>query len=215
MKQVWVVGMGVALMLAASLPALGAVAKGELLVGATGNWGLPVADYPTAEFGDKVQSGFGFGAAVDKMLTDRISVGAELGVNINAFDQDFIADSLNTGSRFTPDYNWRTMQLSGRGRYHLLPERTVSFFGQVGLGVYINKFSSNLNWDRANGVVTEMKRSDTRTNLGVNLGPGALIRVSQYARLSLEAILNNVFTSGKSLRFVNVSAGLTFHIPTQ
>ncbi|MEW5701298.1 MAG: outer membrane beta-barrel protein [Candidatus Zixiibacteriota bacterium] len=214
MKRTCVVGIGLLLAMSLPLP-VAAVERGELLIGVSGGWSTPVGDYPTTDFGDKVKGGVGFGAAVDKLVTDRISVGGEFGASFNPFDQDFIADSLKTGSRYTPDYKWRTMYAGARGRYYLNLLGNVNFFAQLGIGAYINKFTSNLNWDRQNGVVTPIEKSDTRTDIGMSFGPGALIRVSQHGRLSVQAIFNNVFTSGQSLRFAGLGAGLTFQIPTQ
>jgi len=218
MSQKWAVGLGIALVLVLSLPAGAAIVRGELLIAPMIGTGVPLGDYPTTSFGDKIQVGFGFGAQAERMVTDRIGLGAAFAVNFNEFDNQFIQDSLkhfSGGRGAKPDYNWRTMQLSAHGRYYFNPQATVNVFGQLGFGAYVDKFSSNSRYDRSNGVVYEVKRSDTRTDLGVSAGPGASIRTSEYTRIVVAAIINNVFTGGKNLRFVSFSAGLVFRIPAQ
>ena len=215
MSRKWTVGLGLVLVLGLSSPVSAAMVRGELLVAPMAGAGIPLGDYPTTDFGDKVQAGFGFGAQAERMVTNRISLGAAFAANFNDFDNQFIADSLRRFSMggTKPDYNWRTMQLSAYGRYYFNPQATVNVFGQLGFGVYVDKFSSNSQYDRQNGVVYEVKRSDTRTDLGISAGPGASVRTSEYTRFVVEAIVNNVFTGGKNLRFVSFSAGLVFRIP--
>jgi hypothetical protein len=219
MSQKWVVGLGIALVSVLSLPASAAIVRGELLIAPMVGTGVPLGDYPTTSFGDKIRVGFGFGAQAERMVTDRIGLGAAFAVNFNDFDNQFLQDTFTVLRKGRPgpkpDYNWRTMQLSAHGRYYFNPQATVNVFGQLGFGAYVNKFSSNSRYDRSNGVVYEVKRSDTRTDLGISAGPGVSIRTSEYTRLVLEAIVNNVFTGGKNLRFVNFGAGLVFRIPAQ
>ena len=183
----------------------------DLVISVCGGAGFPLGDYPVATFGSRVQTGVGGNLAVDRMLTGRISVGAAIGIIQNNMDVEDLLHGKYSQER--PDFKWRTMQASARGRCYFFTDRPLAVFGQFGTGIYLNKFSSNYEYDAGQGTVQQIKRSDTHTDFGMNLGAGALLRVSRSAFVTLEATANHVFTTKGHVRYIGLLGGLVFRIP--
>ena len=221
MRMKMVTGLVVALMTGMVSGAIADVIKGEVMIAPRGSLGIPVGDYPITgrDFSDlknKVKTGYAFGALVDKVLTERVSVGAEVGYNVSKMNTTDLSNRLKQqGYDIEPDFKWKTIQLTGHARYHVLPTQSLSFFGHLGAGLYVNKFSTDYVQHGTGDVTVLVPSSQTFTNFGINAGPGLLLRTGPYTRLSLEAIIHNVFTPKQSTRYLNVTASLVFSIPPE
>lgn len=218
MRVKLMVGVVLALAFGSVSPAAADVVKRELLIGPRGSLGVPVGDYPItgrtwSYLKDDVRPGWALGLIADKMVSHRFSIGAQLDYNFQPMRSTELRQSLQQqGYNIEPEFTWRTLQFTGHVRYYLTPQAAVNFFGQVGTGVYVNKFSTSYIVRGSNGMSQEVPRNQSKTDLGVNFGPGMLVRVGSNTRLSLDAILHNVFTKGQSTRYLNITAGIIFSI---
>jgi hypothetical protein len=219
MRSKWVTGLAVLMVIGTASGVAADVLKGELMFTPRFSLGIPVGDYPITgpgwrEFRDDINVGFALGGMIEKVVSNRVSLGMQVNYNISTITvKDTAILNAMQRARTKPDLGWKTIQLTGHLRYHFSPASPVSFFAHVGAGLYMNKFSKNLDIG-GYGIVVTQKASDTRTDLGVSLGPGILVRLSPATRLSFEALLNNAFTKHNSTRFMNFTAGLVFRIPT-
>jgi hypothetical protein len=145
------------------------------------------------------------------MVSGRLSLGAQFAYNISAMRTAEVVDRYKLDvSKQEPNFTWKTLEVTGHMRYHLLPERPISFFAHIGAGVYLNKFSPSYIIHGSSDISVDLRRSQSKTNLGINAGPGMMLRLSPSVRLSLEALLHNVFTPMQTMRYLNVTAGLVF-----
>ena len=195
------------------------ILKGELMIAPRVSVYLPVGDYPItgpnySDYKDKVKIGFAFGALVDKVVTDKISVGVQVGYNISKMNTTVLRDAMKPYNA-EPDFKWKTMQLTGHVRYHLNPAQPLSFFGHLGAGLYVNKFSTDIIQRGTGAITVPVPQSQTFTSFGVNAGPGLLVRLSPSTRFTFEALLHNVFTPNQSLRYLNLTAGFVFSLPPE
>ena len=83
---------------------------------------------------------------------------------------------------------------------------------QGGLGVYVNKLSVEFRKIQGSGTTNDYPTSESLTDLGVSFGPGALLRITNDTRISVEAILTNVFSSGRNVRYLGFSVGMVFGV---
>ncbi len=211
--------MAIVMLALAGSAARAEILKGELIVTPKLSLGLPIGDYPVGELKGliNIQPGFAFGVLVDKVATEHLAFGGELHYNVNKVDASKISDALSPGDRdkYSPKFEWRTIQVTGHARYYFNPAASVNFFAHVGGGVYLNKFAQNAELTGTHGARVTERTSSTTTGFGFNTGPGLLVRLSPSVRLSAEALFNNVFTQTHATRFVNFTLGLVFRIPTQ
>ncbi len=199
-------------------PAAADVVKRELMIGIRGSLGLPIGDYPItgrtwSYLKDDVRTGWALGASVDKMVSRRVSVGGGLDYNSQPMRSTELRQSLHLqGYDIDPRFSWKTLAFTGHVRYYLMPEAAVNFFGHFGAGAYVNKFSTSYLVHGTNGMSQEVPRNQSKTDIGINAGPGMLVRLGPATRLSLDAILHNVFTRNQSTRYLNITAGIIFSI---
>jgi hypothetical protein len=216
MRGKLVTGLAIVLVMGLASAAAAGVVKGELLIAPRGSLSLPVGDYPitgrTYSFlNDDVKPGFAFGVLVDKMVSARLSVGAQFDYNISAMRTSEVVDALHLDvSKVEPDFTWKTLGVTGHVRYYFLPAQPVTFFAHIGAGVYVNKFSPSFTFHGSYGLSEDLRRSQSKTNLGLNVGPGMMLRLGPTTRLSLEALFHTVSTPVQNLRYLNVTAGLVF-----
>lgn len=211
----------VALLVAGSVSVATAdVIKGELMLAPRGGAYFPIGNYPImgsfSYLNNKVKTGFSFGAMVDKVVTEKLSFGFEVGYNVSKINASQLTDALKRqGVLIEPDFKWTTIQLAVHARYHVRTSQPLSFYGHVGAGLYADKFATDLIQTGNGGIQVDLPSSQTFTNFGVNLGPGLLLRTGPYTRLSLEATLHNVFTPKQSTRYLNITASLVFSLPPE
>jgi hypothetical protein len=196
------------------------VIKGELMLAPRGGGYIPLGNYPIggnfAYLNDKVRPGFGFGALVDKAATQKLSFGFEVGYNVSKIDAAELQDALKRqGVLIKPDFKWTTIELTVHARYHMRTSQPLSFFGHLGAGLYANKLSTDLIQTGTGGIQVDLPSSQTLTRFGINVGPGLLLRTGPYTRISLEAILHNVFSPGQMIRYLNITASLVFSLPPE
>ncbi len=201
------------------------VKKGEIMFGPYGLFYLPTDDYPSpvmddvpyVDMGSDIEPGPGLAGAIDRMLTDRLSVGGEFKVYFGTFDESVLQDFLDFHSApyeglDEAELTWRTVHFGARARYFLQPESSINPFLQAGAGLYVSKLKAEFRQVRNSGTTNDYARSESFTDLGVSFGPGVLVRVSPTVRLSLDAIFNNVFTADRNVRYLSASAGLIFSV---
>src|SRR3972149_5846892 len=216
MRNQLVTGLAIILVVGLGSAASAGVEKGELLIAPRGSLGVPVGEYPItgrewSYLKDDVKTGFAFGVLVDKMVSARLSVGAQFDYNVSAIGADDLQLPPAQGANSVePDFSWKTLEVTGHARYYFLPAQPVTFFAHLGAGAYVNKFSPNWIIHGSYGLSQDLRRSQSKTNLGLNAGPGVMLRLSPTARLSLEALFNNVFTPNQNTRYLNITAGLVF-----
>jgi len=204
------------------------VRKGEILFGPYGLFSVPLDEYPSPrlddvpvfDMGADIEPGPGVSGAVDRMITDNFSLGGEFRVYFATVDEAILQDLLDFHS---PTYEgldevevtWRTVHFGARARYYIQPERSVNPFLQAGVGLYVSKLKAEFRQIRSSGSTNDYARSESFTDPGVSFGPGALVRLSSTVRMSLDAIVTNVFTSDRNVRYLALSAGLVFGVTPQ
>ena len=197
-------------------PVAGAeILKGELIVMPKISLGVPVGDYPVGQLKDwiSINSGVALGVLVDKVASEHVSLGGELGYNVNKVDASKIQQKLSsTLPNYSPAFDWKTIQVSGHVRYFFKPAAPVNFFAHAGVGFYLNRFEQNLEVTGPHDAKETDPQSTTKSNFGVNVGPGMMVRLSPIVRLSVEALFNNVFTKYQNVRFINFTVGLAFRV---
>ncbi|MBI5868048.1 MAG: outer membrane beta-barrel protein [candidate division Zixibacteria bacterium] len=213
-----IVLLAVSIALLGGSPAAAEVVKRELMIGIRGSLGLPIGDYPItgrtwSYLKDDVRTGWALGASVDKMVSPSVSIGGGLDYNSQPMRSAELRQSLQQqGYNVDPQFSWKTLAFTGHVRYYLMPEAAINFFGQFGAGAYVNKFSTSYRVHGTNGMSQDVPRNQSRTDIGINAGPGMLVRLGPVTRLSLDAIFHNVFTKNQSTRYLNITAGIIFSI---
>jgi opacity protein-like surface antigen len=216
MRGKLITGLAIVLVMGLCSAASAGVVKGELLIAPRGSLSLPVGDYPitgrTYSFlKDDVKTGFAFGAMVDMMVSGRLSVGAQFDYNISTLGTgDLHLPPAQGANSVEADFTWKTLEVTGHARYYFLPLQSVTLFAHIGAGAYLNKFSPSYIIYGSYDIPVESRRSQSKTSLGLNAGPGVMLRLSPTVRFSLEALLHNVFTPNQNMRYLNVTAGLVF-----
>lgn len=197
------------------------IRKGEFLFGPYGLYTIPTDDYPSPrlddvpyfEMGNKVDPGPGVAAAVDRMMSSRLSIGGEFKVYFSTVDEDVLQDFIDTHvapALTEAEVTWRTVHLGARARYYLNPAKRVNPFLQAGAGLYVSKLRAEFRQARGNGSTNDFSRSQSTTDPGISLGPGVLVRISRDTRLSVDAIFTNVFSPERNVRYLGLSLGLIF-----
>ena len=226
-KAGWVLA-GVLAAVVASNGASADVKKGEFLVAPQGSLAVPVGDYPspfiqgipsTIKYGNYIQTGFSLSGSIERMLTTQFALGADFGININPIDETPILPLLqaasDTTSTYEADFRWRTARIGGHGRWYFQPEKRANPYLHFGTGIYVDKLQTDITEVKRTGTRNNNTRSKSTTNLGVAFGPGILFRISPDIRFSLDAIVHNVFTKDKSVRFLNVTLGMVIGVTPQ
>jgi hypothetical protein len=198
------------------------VRKGEILFGPYGLYTIPTDDYPSPrlddvpyfEMGNKVDPSPGLAGAVDRMMSSRLSLGGEFKVYFSTVDEEVLQDFIDNHITDLDEVEmtWRTVHFGARARYYMNPEKRVNPFLQGGVGIYVSKLRAELSQIRGSGSSNDFSRSESFTDPGVSIGPGALIRISKDARLSVDAIFTNIFTADRNVRYLGLSLGLLFGV---
>ncbi len=201
------------------------VRKGEIMFGPYGLYNVPTDDYPSPvlddvpymDFGSDVEPSPGVAGAADKMITPKLSLGGEFKVYFGSVDeqkmQDFV--DFHVPELDEAEMTWRTVHLGARARYFMQPEKSFNPFLQAGVGMYLSKLRAEFRQVRGSGSTNDFSRSESFTDPGVSIGPGALVRISKDTRLSVDAIFTNVFTSERNVRYIGLSLGLLFSVTPQ
>lgn len=199
------------------------VRKGEILFGPYGLYTIPTDDYPSPllddvpyfEMGNKVEPSPGLAGAVDRMMSTRLSLGGEFKVYFGTVDEDVLQEFIDNHVAPALDeaeMTWRTVHFGARARYYLNPEKRVNPFLHGGVGIYVSKLRAEFRQVRGSGSSNDFSRSESFTDPGVSIGPGALVRISKDARLSVDAIFTNIFTAERNVRYLGLSLGLIFSV---
>lgn len=198
------------------------VRKGEILFGPYGLYTIPTDDYPSPrlddvpyfEMGNKVDPSPGLAGAVDRMMSSRLSLGGEFKVYFSTVDEEVLQDFIDNHvtELDEAEMTWRTVHFGARARYYMNPEKRVNPFLQGGVGIYVSKLRAEFRQVRGSGSSNDFSRSESFTDPGVSIGPGALVRISKDARLSVDAIFTNIFTAERNVRYLGLSLGLIFSV---
>ncbi len=198
------------------------VRKGEILFGPYGLYTIPTDDYPSPrlddvpyfEMGNKVDPSPGLAGAVDRMMSSRLSLGGEFKVYFGTVDEEVLQEFIenHVTELDEAEMTWRTVHFGARARYYMNPEKRVNPFLQGGVGIYVSKLRAEFRQVRGSGSSNDFSRSQSFTDPGVSIGPGALVRISKDARLSVDAIFTNIFTADRNVRYLGLSLGLIFSV---
>lgn len=201
------------------------VRKGEIMFGPYGLYNIPTDDYPSPilddvpymDFGGDVNPSPGLAGAADRMITSNISLGGEFKVYFGSIEEQKLQDFIDfhVPELDEAEMTWRTVHLGARARYFMQPEKSVNPFFQAGLGIYLSKLLAEFRQVRGSGSTNDFQRSESFTDPGVSIGTGALVRISQVTRLSVDATFTNVFTAERNVRYLGLSLGLLFGVTPQ
>ena len=201
------------------------VRKGEIMFGPYGLYSIPTDDYPSpllddvpyVDFGANIEPSPGLAGAVDRVITPNFSLGGEFKVYFGKVDeatmQDFV--DYHVPGLDEAEFTWRTVHFGARARYFMQPEKSFCPFLQGGVGLYLTKLRAEFRQVRGSGSTNAFPRSESFTDPGVSIGPGALVRLSKDTRLSVDAIFTNVFTAERNVRYLGLSLGLLFSVTPQ
>lgn len=117
--------------------------------------------------------------------------GAEFGQNVNTD----IAILGNAGAILEKSYKY--YELTANVRAFLPSTSTVKFFGELGGGAYIFKYSSSY-----------YSSSSSQTYAGINVGMGGMVNLDKNIDLIIKAKFHNPFIRGGSLNWINLTAGV-------
>jgi hypothetical protein len=206
-------------------PANAEVHKGEIMFGPFGLFSVPTDDYPSPllddvpyiDFGADVEPSPGLSVAADRMITPKLSLGGEFKVYFGTVNEQRMQDFLDfhVPALDEAEVTWRTVHLGARARYFMQPEKRFNPFLHAGVGFYLSKLLAEFRQNRGSGSTNDFSRSESFTNPGVSIGPGALVRISKDTRVSIDAIFTNVFTAERNVRYVGLSLGLLFSVTPQ
>ncbi len=198
------------------------VRQGEYLFGPYGLYSIPLDDYPSPklddvpfiDLGSDVKASPGLAGAVDRVMTPNLTIGGEFKYYFGTVDEEVLSDFVwyHVNDLDQVEVLWRTVHFGARARYFINPERKLNPFLQGGLGVYVNKLSVEFRKIQGSGTTNDYPTSESLTDLGVSFGPGALLRITNDTRISVEAILTNVFSSGRNVRYLGFSVGMVFGV---
>lgn len=121
--------------------------------------------------------------------------GAEIGQNVNS-DVSILA---NLGAIMEKNYKY--YELTANVRAFLPNTSTVKFFGELGGGAYIFRYSSSYS-----------SYSSSETYMGINVGMGGMVNISDNTDLVIKAKFHNPFIKGGSINWINLTAGINFTI---
>lgn len=222
MKSLLIGALGFIMVTVALATANAEVRKGEIMFGPNGLYSVPLGDYPSPalddipymDFRGDIEPSPGVAGGADRMITPKLSLGAEFKVYFGTVDEQKMQDFVDAHvpSLDEAEFTWHTVHLGARARYFAQPEKSINPFLQAGAGLYVNKLRAEFRQSRGSGSFNSFARSESYTDPGVSFGSGALVRISQNVRLSADAILTNVFTSERSVRYVAFSLGLLFSV---
>jgi hypothetical protein len=198
------------------------IRKGEYLFGPYGLYSVPLDDYPAPklddvpylDMGSDIEPGPGLALAIDRVMSSKLTIGGEFKFYFGTLDERVLQDYVNyhVYDLDEAEVTWRTIHFGARARYFLNGDQKVNPFIHAGVGVYINKLNAEFRQIRGSGSTNDFNRSESFTDPGLSFGPGLLYRITNDTRISADAILTNVFTSGRNVRYFAVSLGLVFGV---
>ncbi len=119
--------------------------------------------------------------------------GAEFGQNVNT-DISLLG---NAGAIMEKSYKY--YELTVNLRAFVPGNSTVKFFGELGGGAYIFRYSGSSYYSSA-----------SETYAGINVGMGGLINIDKNVDMIIKAKFHNPFIKGGSINWINLTAGVNF-----
>lgn len=121
--------------------------------------------------------------------------GVEIGQNATSD----IAILGNAGAIMEKSYKY--YELTVNVRAFIPGSGTVKFFGELGTGAYIFKYTGSSYYSSA-----------SETYAGINVGMGGMIHADKNTDVIVKAKFHNPFIKGGSLNWINLTAGVNFTI---
>lgn len=146
--------------------------------------------FPIGELGNNYQAGFTGGLDIGMRVNKEVAIYLKFGYY-----------SLTTAEDNTPNASY--IEISAGPRYIFTdPKLKSNFFMEAGVGAYIFNRDAFV----ANTLPIE---KESHTSLGVNVGPGASLELSDAVDIILKSKYHAIFTStGGTRSFVSILGGL-------
>lgn len=181
------------------------ISNGQNILG--GGIGLSM---PTGDGSEYWKAGFIINGEYFKKFSDNIFIGGRAAWNRWTPDEDeLLADVGNLGG-VSVDISGSAsvIELIPSARYYLTTNQgeQLQFFGQAGLGLFIISLDAKVKASYM-GQSFDMGIDDSDSNLGINLGGGAIFDLGNM-KLSICPLYNIIFTSGESTSYFTVNLGI-------
>jgi opacity protein-like surface antigen len=152
---------------------------------------LAGAIFPLSELSNNYRAGFTAGLDLGVRLNHEVALYTTIGYH-----------SLTGQNSDIPKSNY--LEVSAGPRYYFTsPKLQSKFFIETGVGAYSNSQDAYT----MNGVTTGKV---SQTNVGINVGPGATLQLSNSMDVILKTKYHMIFNGGGTRSFVNAMGGLEF-----
>jgi len=156
------------------------------------------AQFPVGDFGTTYKSSWNAGLDINLKINKETS----FFLNGTFFDMP-----RKTDAPFGPDANM--IAITAGPRYVFSSANVkAKFFLEAGVGAYIlntKEYTTNT----TPGVLIQ---SETKANVGANVGPGVVLPLSDSMDLMIKSKLHYIFTTGGSSSFISAQMGLSFKL---
>jgi hypothetical protein len=147
--------------------------------------------FPLGELSNNYKAGFTAGIDGGVRLNKEVSLYTKIGYY-----------SLTSNTAGIPNSNY--FEVSAGPRYYFTsPKLSSTFFLESGVGAYSNSQDAYT----MNGITTDRV---SKTNVGVNVGPGATLQLSKSMDIIMKTKYHMIFSDGGSRSFVVAMGGLEF-----
>lgn len=156
------------------------------------------AQFPVGDFGTTYKSSFN--AGIDFNL--KVNKETSFFLNATYFDMPRKSDAP-----LGPDAN--LISITAGPRYVFSSANVkAKFFLEAGVGAYI------MNTKEYTTLTTPavLLQSETKANVGANVGPGVVLPLSDSMDLMMKSKLHYIFTTGGSSSFISAQLGLSFKL---
>ena len=174
---------------------------------AKGEWtggGQAGAHMPMGEYGDVAKTGWLGGVFIDYMVTDMLSLGANLDYHATKAKDEFVAaQNLAFPGANIEDINVTVFNYGLTSALHLSKGGPASPYLKAAVGMYNSK--SEIKGGPLDGT------DDSSTDAGIAGGAGVMFRPpGNSVGFGIEALYHNVFTENESTNLFSVTGRITF-----
>ena len=157
------------------------------------------AQFPVGILGETYKSSFNAGLDINMKLNKETS----LFLNATYFDMPRKPDATTPG----PDASIIAITVGPRYVFSSASVK-AKFFMEAGIGAYI----MNVKDYTTTGTPSVLIVGTSKTNMGANVGPGAVLPLSDSMDLLIKSKLHYMFTEGGSSSFISAFVGLDFKL---
>ena len=178
-------------------------------VGASGGVVVPLGKFADKAQGDS-KAGPLAGLCIEYNASDSWSFGVDGAWASNAQNLQGTTEDLGNGDFVTFDEaKFTTIRYGAHAKYWI-PSKgdAIRTYGQLSAGAYRQRYKFRDHGSFFGFALADTTESDPITDIGLALGTGAEWRVAEAFSVRLEGNFHQVFESGGSLQFVDLTGGV-------